>query len=517
MHSKSDIDYVMALAAQKRYQDAFVKAKDLLVQSNFQDGSVITLCLYLLDMDKRVTDAIDILTRICSVNFLPKWSIVLAERYRSIGDTKKALATIELVLREDPENLVALAHKACWQGSILGDSRETRQLFEDWGTRFEAQFPPCVNDFPLIERSFNRKLRIGYISGDFKNHSVRYFIEGYFRHHNRDEFEVHAYMTLPGDQISSYLRELVDYWHDVQELNDKALHERIRSAGIDILVDLSGHTKGERLAVFAMRAAPIQLTWFAFMQTLGLKCIDWRLTDYGATPYGSESFYTENLYRLNTMVTYTPPLNSEGLFESPWHKNGFLTLICLNDSRKFSDLCLSTWATILENHANAGLILISRDKDSQLEQNALHARLDQFGFPMERISIIERQTMTSFMRLSSVADLALDSFPISGGTTTLHALWMGLPTVTIRMNSGGAINNSTAGILEACSFHDCVASSPETYIELVSELITHREKIDILRDRCRENLKNSPLMNYDARVSELEYAYKEMWIQYLNS
>lgn len=516
MYPTPDLNYVMGLVAQNRHLEALDISVKILFKSDFQDNSLITLCMFLLDTERQTSKAIDILQRVCALNYSPKWLIALAEKYRSIGNIEAALETIEKVLQREPGNLAALAHRACWKGSLLGDSIATRLLFENWGSRFQAQYLPIRNFSQDIGSKREPKLRLGYISGDLKNHSVRYFIEPFLRFHNRNNFEIHAFMTMSTDDISLILKNYCDAWHDVQFLNEINLFNYIRSKKIDILVDLSGHTKGERLAVFAMRAAPVQVTWFGFMQTLGLSEIDWRLTDFGATPEGSEEFYTEKLYRLSSMVAYAPPFDTENDFVAPWHENGFITMICLNDSRKFNDELLSTFSTILKLNENSGLILISREEVSDLDHSLLK-RLEIHDLPLDRTTIIGRQNMRSFMQLSKVADFALDSFPVSGGTTTLHALWMGLPTISLDNTAKGGLNGAGAGIMRAAGMDDCVASDINGYVNLAGSLIKNPENVDALRQRCRIGLKNSPLMDYEARVKEVEDAYRYMWQNYLNN
>ncbi|MBS7805557.1 hypothetical protein KIH24_13370 [Rhizobiales bacterium TNE-4] len=515
MNHSQNIERAMYLASKELYRDALDVLFSDFSSSDLSDEKFITFSLFLFSNLNLTTEEIFFLEKVVSKNPNVKWLITLAEKYRLVGNNTLAIHTIREALTKDPECIVALAHLACWQGSVSGDCLDTKILFENWARYFRKNITYFHYLFNNLDRSLHRKLRIGYISGDFKNHSVRYFIEPFLRFHNRDLFEIHAFMTMPTDEVSTILKNFCDYWHEVEAFSDADLTAYIRDHKIDILVDLSGHTKGERLAVFVMRAAPIQVTWFGFMQTLGLSEIDWRLTDHGATPEGSDIFYTERLYRLSTMVAYAPPFETEYNFVAPYHENGFVTLICLNDSRKFSDELLKAFSLILKDNKNAGLILISREEVSDFD-HVLLRRLQEHNFPFDRITIIGRQNMRAFMQLSKVADFALDSFPVSGGTTTLHALWMGLPTISLDNTSQGGLNGAGAGIMSTAGMDDCVASDIDGYVNLAGSLIKNPENIDALRLRCRIGLKNSPLMDHEARVKEVEEAYRYMWQSYLN-
>jgi predicted O-linked N-acetylglucosamine transferase (SPINDLY family) len=446
-----------------------------------------------------------------------KWFAALAEKHMAQGNLEHAVAYVEQALAINPRNSTAMLNRACWLAAKLGDGEESRKLFEAWGREFMDGLTHNASPLPPGDLSPSRKLRLGYVSGDLKNHSVRYFIEAYLRFHDRQQFEVHAFMTMPEDEVSEWLKPLVDCWHSVDKMDDLQLLGKIRALQIDVLVDLSGHTAGNRLCVFAHRAAPVQVTWFGFMQTLGMKAMDWRLTDDAATPQGSDRYYTESLYRLNTMVSYTPPLNSEQLFDSPWKKNGYVTMVCLNHSRKISDEALLAWAQILAANPRAGLIVISSETNPTQNDKSLERRLIRHGLPMDRLVVIGRMSMYKFMRVASIADFAVDSFPISGGTTTLHALWMGLPTLTLDHTANGARQGATAAIQRGCGLSDAIAKNVNEYVDMANQWIREPTVIDNLRGRCRLGLQSSELMSYKNRVREVELAYRSMWMNYIHT
>jgi tetratricopeptide (TPR) repeat protein len=501
-----------------KFQSALESFEDSFRAKEASGEKALLFSLRILEQSGNSLRVIELLQEATTTFPFPdKWFAALAEKHMAQGNLTQAITCIDQALAINPHHSTALLNRACWLAGHLGDGLESRELFETWGRLFMDGLTKKATPLPPRDLEPLRKLRIGYVSGDLKNHSVRYFIEAYLRLHNRQQFEVHAFMTMPGDEITEWLKPLVDCWHDVDGLDDAQLLSKIRSLQIDVLVDLSGHTSGHRLSVFAQRAAPVQVTWFGFMQTLGMKAMDWRLTDDSATPPGSDAFYTERLYRLKAMVTYTPPLNTDELFEAPWKTNGYVTMVCLNHSRKISDAALHTWARILEVNSQAGLILISSETDPIQNDKGLLNRLNQHGLPMDRILVTGRMTMFKFMRMASIADFAVDSFPISGGTTTLHALWMGLPTLTLDNTASGARQGATAAIEAGCGLTDAVAHNVDEYVELASRWIKEPELIDDLRARCRPGLQSSALMSYQERVEEVEQAYREMWVDYINA
>jgi predicted O-linked N-acetylglucosamine transferase (SPINDLY family) len=252
------------------------------------------------------------------------------------------------------------------------------------------------------------------------------------------------------------------------------------------------------------------------MQTLGMKAMDWRLTDWGTSPAGSDSHYTEKLYRLNCMVAYGPPVGCETLYPSPYHHHDFVTMVSLNHTRKISDQALNVWRQILVQNPNAGLIIISSFSDPEIAEKSLRPRLTNAGLPMQQVSISPKLTMRQFMSLASVADFALDSFPISGGTSTLHSLWMGLPVLALNDPQFGSRSTSSATTLKGLDLNDCVADTFDQYLNIACQWIQNPSMLDALRQRCRPALEQSPLMSHSQRVQEVESAYRHMWHQFVD-
>jgi predicted O-linked N-acetylglucosamine transferase (SPINDLY family) len=452
-----------------------------------------------------------------------RWLSRKPEVFANSGDLRNAIDLADRVILEHPqaESLSSLEplyrNRARWTAALYDNCLKTKKLFEVWASAYADRLeerPEWSSDAAYLDPS--RKLRIGYVSGDLKNHPVRFFVEGYLAHRNRSDFEVHAFMTMPPDLVSENLKMLFDHWHDVANETDDNLLRIVRDRKIDILIDLSGHTVGNRLKVFARRASPVQVTWFGFLPTLGMRAMDWRLSDLGISPLGTDNFYTEKLFRLKCSITYTPPINCDAIYPAPWKKNGYVTLACLNHSRKLSDEVLHIWCDVLLANANAALLLIGEHRNSVPDESDLGAKLKAMGFPQGRVTIVPRLNLRAFMNLGSIADFAVDPFPMSGGTTTLHSLWMGLPIIALGRDGAGGEHGGASATLRGCGLEHWVARDTDEYRFKISEFIQNPESIDEARLLARPALRNSPLMDYRSRTLELENAYRQMWRLFLS-
>ena len=442
---------------------------------------------------------------------------LLAELKMHLGDEYTAIKLAEQALTLQPQNKTLSLNLAIWKSSQDQTPASVRANFETWCQEFTAPLSSPPPFLPNLDRDPSKKLKVGYVSGDLKNHAVRYFIEPYFKHHNASEFEVHVFMTGEPDVITDILKESIDHWHDVRTASTQDLHQLIRHLRIDILLDLSGHTAGGRLEVFALRAAPVQVTWWGFMQTLGLKEMDYRLTDSLFCPLGSEAHYTEGLCRMSCMTAYAPPLNCDEQHESPWYERGFVTMISLNHTRKISQSVLHLWRRVLEDNPNSGLIIVSTESTQEGADALLKPRLESINMPLDRIALMPRLNLLDFMNLASRADFALDSMPVSGGVTTFHSLWMGLPVLTIRPNTPLPLQSYTANILHTVGLHECVTTSEGEFMLRAKTWISKPEQLEEIRKRCRPQLVNSPFMDHASRARELEQKFRQLWLDYLKN
>ena len=499
------------------------KARSLFTRirlGNNKEAATAALLLSSLDLrERKYKSAIEKLEK-ARLQFKKDHRILtqLSEVRMELGNYEEAIALANESLRIFPENKTLRLNLASWISNQSATPIEIKNHYESWCRDYLDKSCEVTQ-----HQNFSRQcqddevLKIGYVSGDFKNHAVRYFIEPYLRHHNRKAYEIHAFMTEESDEISQILKESIENWHEMRDISTSAFVQKIKALGIHILVDLSGHTKGERLDVFAERAAPVQVTWWGFMHTLGMREIDYRLTDTTFSPPHTDSYFTEKLWRMDCLTAYMPPLNSETIFESPWKKNGYVTMVSINHSRKVSDQALTLWRRILINNPNASLIIVTMEKTPDGAQELFKSRFENLGLPMDRVLAAPRLSMLEFMGLSSIADFSLDSFPISGGVTTFHALWMGLPILTLKPKQPIALQAYTSNILQTVGLNECIAFNEDEYINIATNWINNPAEIDRIRKICRYQLINSPYMSFKERVNELEKTFTSMWQQFKKS
>lgn len=353
-----------------------------------------------------------------------------------------------------------------------------------------------------------KRLRIGYLSPDFRRHSVARFIEPVLANHDRSRFEVFAYYLHPtADEVTQRLRSLCDHWLDCATLSDEALADTIRKDGIDILVDLAGHTGENRLSVFARKPAPVQVTWLGYLNTTGLAAMDYRITDRYADPPGaSDALHTEKLARLpHSQWCYLPPANAPPVASLPALENGYLTLGSFNNFTKVTPQALALWARILASLQGARILMIGVPEGSC--QRRVREAFAAAGVESERVLLFPRVPTGEFYRLHRTVDLALDPFPYSGGTTTCETLWMGVPVLTFP----GAISasRSAASVLTTLGMEQFIAASADDYARKPATL--DWKALSELRQGMRERVAASPLLDAISFTRNLESLFREMW------
>lgn len=431
----------------------------------------------------------------------------------STGQQEQACKLIDQVVKQKNANSAQWMLRAFLHAHTYKDPMHALDVARDWGKRFADPLTRAVKPLIVKDRNPRKKLKVGYVTADFREHSVAFFMQPVLAHHNPESVEVHVYSNGPADHVTGQLKSLVPYWHDVAALSDDALYAQIRNEGIDILVDLSGFTHGQRLLVFARRAAPVQVTWLGYMHTLGMQAMDYRLVDAGIAPPEQAPCYSEVLFQLRCMASYTPPAYAPLCNELPMINNGYPTLISLNNSAKITDDMLRIWARILAARKDARLIIMVKEDTSDAAQAHMQPRVEAAGLPLDRVSVLHQLPLNQFMELGHVADIALDTAPISGGTTTLHALWMGVQIVTLDSERG--VEASTARMLRGLGFGGATAKDEQDYINVTLEMMEDVEQLQERRLSLRSKLMDSIFMDYISRTSELEKAYRIMWLNYL--
>lgn len=368
---------------------------------------------------------------------------------------------------------------------------------------FERNMSDIVRDW----HEPHERLRVGYLSGDFRNHSVAHFIYPVLANHS-ERIEIYLYSTCPfADDVTAKIRTTQHTWRDCFGRSDEAIVAAILQDEIDVLVDLAGYTEGGRPRVFTMRAAPVQISYLGYPNTTGMKTMDFRIADSIADPDGSEGLYTEKLLRIpGGLLCYDPLGKAADVVPPPYLKNRYITFGCFNSLAKINEHVCEAWAEILRRVPNSRLYLKARGLDDEPVRAITAAKLNRAGVPLARVDVSDRlKSDRDHMAEYSKVDIALDTFPYNGTTTTCEALWMGVPVLTLAGDRhcgrvGEMIQSMcSAGVMAALS-HAMYPVKAKGMVEgnLVGE-----------RFAARDEMLASSLMAGRRMANELELAYFE--------
>ena len=401
--------------------------------------------------------------------------------------------------------------------ATLYDMDDAKAVYEEhlnWHNRHAAAMlptsaPGARNADP------ERKLRIGYVSPDFKEHSVAYFIEPILAAYDRQGFEVCCFSDVGRpDAVTERLKGYVDQWLDISAYSDDSVAAAIREQGIDILVDLAGHTSRHRLLVFAGKPAPVQVSYLGYPATTGMAAMDYRLIDAITDPDGSENVCSERLLRLpESFLCYAPAATAPAVAPSPCLENGHISFGSFNHLSKVTEAVVGTWSQILLRVPGARLIM----KHISLQDPAIRQRyLDLFeshGVAAGRITMLSwSESVGDHLSCYAGVDIALDTFPYNGTTTTCEALWMGVPVVTF---AGDAhVSRVGLSLLNNAGLGELVAGDVHEYIDRAISLAADREYLAAMRSGLRQSVAESALCNRQGMAAALGQAFRDIWKQY---
>jgi predicted O-linked N-acetylglucosamine transferase (SPINDLY family) len=382
------------------------------------------------------------------------------------------------------------------------------RAFED---RFARPLYRAAQPFPN-ERRADRRLRVGYVSPDFRRHPVQYFLQPLLDHHDHGAVEVFCYgESAIDDDVSAQYRRAADHWVPSLGLSDDALAQRIRDDRIDVLVDLAGHTGGNRLAVFAARPAPVSVSWLGFGYTTGLSAIDHFLTDAQMAPEGSEVLFAERPWRLpRTCFAYRPTDGMGAVGALPALGSGRITFCTLTRAVRVNDRVVRVWAEVLRRVPQSCLVIDSKNYQETGMQNELAARFAQHGIERDRLRIGFHSPPWDLLR---GADIGLDCFPHNSGTTLFETLYMGLPYVTLAGRP--SVGRLGATILDGLGHREWIAQSEAQYIDIAVALAGDLPRLAALRAGLRPQMQAGPLMDETGFARSVEAAYREMFTQWV--
>lgn len=436
----------------------------------------------------------------------------LANALRDQGRLEEACAAYRRAFQLQPALTVAHSNLLlCLHYLPEGDAQS---LFDEHCRWNEDHARPLARHIAAHdhERDTERQLRVGYVSPDFREHSVAFFLESLLAGHSGEKVEVFCYADVPrADAVTARLRRLVPHWRDIHRVPDAEVAGQIREDAIDILVDLAGHTARHRLAVFARKPAPIQVTWLGYCNTTGMTAMDYRFTDAQADPAGTtEQFHTEQLIRLpETFACYRPVDDAPAVGPTPALSRGHVTFASFHLAAKLNEPLLKCWVEILQKVPNAKLLLAGAGLDEEEVRQRLRGFFTGHGIDSGRLEFRSPQPMAGYLAQHRDVDVLLDSHPFNGHTVCCHALWMGVPVVT----RAGAAHRSrmVASVLTNIGLPELIARTAEEYVQLACDLATDLSRLAALRSTLRERMAASPLTDGPRFARNVEQAYREMW------
>jgi predicted O-linked N-acetylglucosamine transferase (SPINDLY family) len=430
----------------------------------------------------------------------------LGSAYSELGRVEESIAAHRRCVALRPGS--AQAHSDLLFTLMYSPDLSPREVFEEhvgWGERHARPFYPAEPRYEN-DRDPDRRLRIGYVSPDFRSHPVSRFLEPILRHHDRERFETYCYSDVARpDAVTIRLRQHASAWRETAALDDGQLAELIRHDRIDILVDLSGHMGGNRLLVFARKPAPVQITYLGYPNTTGVRTIDYRISDSRHDPEGeNDDLHVEKLLRIGECCwCYQPDEDSPPVNELPCLTSGRFTFCCLNKLVKITPPMIRLWSRILDAVPDSRLMVLVRRPE-----RAVYELFERNGIAEDRLVLCPRVPRQQYLRLYHQVDLALDTFPYNGHTTTCDALWMGVPTVTL----AGRTHVSRAGlsVLSAVGLGDFVCYSCEEYLERAIAPAHAHTELAVLRVGLRSRVRRTPLMQSQPVVQQFERAIQQV-------
>lgn len=468
----------------------------------------LTLSLY-----GKITEALECHDRALAVE--PGYALARFGRAQALHQAHRmaeAVAEYERFLELQPNHHEARSYRLFALHSLEGVSREDLFAAHVAFGRAVANTAAASRQFPNL-REPHKRLRLAVLSPDLRAHSCAYFLEPLLRHLDPAQFEIYLYHDhFRKDAVSERLQKLAAVWREFVGKSHAQVGAAIREDAPDVLIDLAGHTgMTNRLPLFAARLAPVQITYLGYPDTTGVAAMDYRFTDEIADPTGeADRFATERLVRFAPSAwTYTPPVEAPAVAPLP-SDTGPFNFGCFNNLAKITDATLETWGKILRSVPDSRLLLKGPGLSEVGVRESYSARLQRAGIPVERVEMLERTPDTaSHLAIYHRVDVALDTFPYHGTTTTCEALWMGVPVVTLVGDRH--MSRVGASLLTAIGRSEWIAKSADDYVRIASALAADRDSLRKIRSGLRAQLAASPLGQHEKQASCFGAAVRACW------
>lgn len=432
----------------------------------------------------------------------------LGNLYGLAGKPKEAIAAFRKAIELQPRAIPF--HSNLLLNLHYDPDLTPQEIFEEhkkWAANHLTGLPvPMPNG---NNRDPNRKLKVGIVSPDFRQHTVMAFIEPFLGSLNRKDLEVYAYSSvIRPDAETEKVKGLVDHFMDIRAMNDLNVANQIRHDGIDVLVDLAGHTAGHRMVLFALKPAPVQITQFGYPDTTGLAAMDYRITDASADPVGkTEGNHTEKLVRLDGLAWCYRPAEQAPAVPKRTPKSGAIIFGSLNNMAKHNPKVLALWAKVLSAVPDSKLRLLAGP--GQESTKLVRQAMQLGGVNPDRVEFLPRMEKPSYFLAQSEIDIALDPFPYNGGVTTCDALWMGTPVLALAGES--YVSRQGVAILSALGMEDWIASSPEDFVAKAKKFAGESTRLSLLRGSLREKVQKSSICDWKGYGAKWEKAIRELW------
>ena len=438
----------------------------------------------------------------------------LGMAYSGLGQLEKALPHVRRGMEIMPDN--TNAHTALlFLHNYLNDQSATELLAEArrYGELVERNCPhtnTTWNNDPNPERC----LRIGFVSGDLRRHPVGFFLEGVLTalaSNASRRLKLFAYSNFfRNDEITQRLKACCEGWHSVAGISDKVVSEKIREDGIDILIDLSGHTMYNRLPLFAWKPSPVQVTWLGYFATTGVAQIDYLLADPWTLPESEERNFTEKIVRLpETRLCFTVPDEDVATSPLPALTNGHVTFGCFNTLTKMNDSVVALWSQVLHAVPDSVLLLMSHQINEPLVKERTIARFQAHGIEAKRLILRGVVPRAEYLKTYNEVDIALDPFPYCGGTTSVEALWMGVPVLTLAGEH--FLSRQGVGLLMNAGLPEWVAIDHQDYVARAVSHAGDLQTLASLREGMRNQVLASPIFDAPRFANHFEAALRSMW------
>ncbi len=442
---------------------------------------------------------------------------------RELGQIKEAVLDAEAALALAPGDVANHVNRMLFMLADPGRSiQDVARAAKEFAHIAES---PYLGHWPAFEHLRTtpwKKLKIGFVSGDFRSHSVMYFVEGLLAQLDRRQFEVHAfYLHEFEDEVTQRVRAHVDVFSKIAAADVDAQCKIIRQSNIDIAIDLAGHTGHSGIMAMARKVAPIQISWLGFPATTGLQAVDYKFADDITDPQNIEGQYSETLYRLPTFFCCYRPLIRNPLYryqpayqvaQTPALRNGYITFGSSNNLGKLTDDVLRTWGEILQKVPTARLLIEGKNLENENIALRYKQRCEKLGIDVDRLDLLGLNTANQYLTYHQV-DIALDPFPLTGGTTSFDVLWMGVPLVSLE---GDCFKSRiSSGMLYKLNHAEWLGKTTEEYINIACHLAANHEQLNALRQQLRPEMEQSVLMREDIFCQHYGEGLRVMWLKWL--